>query len=254
MEPERVTRISKHLPLLVKLRDADEGLRQSEVRDKLNQSKSTTHRKVKTLEEMGLITKADSGYELSRIVTEEVENCVSNIETAYRYDEFLATVARSNLRLDYIKDSPVMRASETNPMAPLIRLAEITAESDEARVLTNSVAPRSFDVGREGVRSGEKEIEMVLDYRTVESVQETKWYGEELEKDLETGNLEIWIYDNEVPYQIGIFDDRLCLGAEDEDGRPTAMLETEDEDALSWARETFERYKRDEEKLLPSDI
>lgn len=257
MDYDRLSSISRHLPLLLELRGKD-GLRQSEIRDRLDQSKSTTHRNVKALTELDLVTKNESGYnltELGRTVTREVEDCVSRLDAAYRYSEFLDTIQHSDLDIDDLTDAEVTQATETNPMAPLVRLAEITTTSTRVRVLTNSIAPRSFDVGREGVRSGDKDIQMVLDSRTIDTVQETRWYGEELVEDLETGNLEIHIHEEPAPYQIGVFDaEKLCIGAEDPEGRPKAMLTTTDTDAVSWAERTFKQYKQESEQLLPSDI
>lgn len=257
MDYDRLSSISRHLPLLLELRGQD-GLRQSEIRDRLDQSKSTTHRNVKALTELDLVIKTENGYnltDLGRTVTREVEDCVSRLDAAYSYSEFLDTIHQSDLDINHLTDAEVTNATDSNPMAPLIRIAEITTTATQVRVLTNSIAPRSFDVGREGVRNGDKNIQMVLDSRTIDTVQETRWYGEELVEDLETGNLEIYIHEDRVPYQIGLFDgEKLCLGAEDQEGRPKAMLETADTDAVDWAERTFVQYKAESEQLLPSDI
>lgn len=257
MDHDHLSSISRHLPLLLELQGTD-GLRQSELRDRLDQSKSTTHRNVKTLTELDLLERTEEGYRLTplgEIVTQQVEDCARTVDVAHRYREFLPTVQRSELRLNHLTDSEVTHATDSNPMAPLVRLAEITTQANEVRVLTNSIAPRSFDVGRDGVRKGDKQIRMVVDSRTIDTVQETRWYGEELRKDLETGNLEIWIHEERVPYQIGLFDgEKLCLGAEDEEGRPTAMLETTNHDAIGWAEEAFEVYRSRSEQLLPTEI
>jgi predicted transcriptional regulator len=130
----------------------------------------------------------------------------------------------------------------------------VTAEASEVRVLTNSVAPESFKVGREKMRRGEQEVEMVVDGRTMESIRGNDWFGEEARHDLRSGSLRLWVHEEDIPYQMGILDDRLCLGAEDEDRMPVAMLETENEDAVEWGERTFEEYRERSRRLEASDV
>jgi predicted transcriptional regulator len=94
----------------------------------------------------------------------------------------------------------------------------------------------------------------VVDGRTIESIRGSEWFGEELEKDLRTGNFDLWVHDDPVPHQIGLMDGRLCLGAEDENRMPVAVLETEDEKAVGWARECFRRYRRRSDRLESTDV
>lgn len=257
MDRRSVSKFVKLSPFLSELRESEEPLRQTELRERIDKSKSTTHRSVRKLEEIGVVRKQGAGYELTEfgvIVAEKTSAYVSEIETAERYGEFLDIVGETDLRLEDIKDAEVTRASRHNPVAPLVRLAEVTVDAEEVRVLTNSIAPESFDIGRKGIRGGEKTVEMVVDRRTIESIRGSEWFGEELEKDLNTGNFDLWVHEEPVPFQIGVMDGRLCLGAEDEDRMPVAMLETENEDAVGWAKEVLERYRNGSDRLEGSEI
>jgi predicted transcriptional regulator len=95
---------------------------------------------------------------------------------------------------------------------------------------------------------------MVVDRRTVESIVDSEWFGEELKKDLRTGNFDMWVHEEPVPHQIGVMDERLCLGAEDDDRMPVAVLETDNEEAVRWAKRVFGRYKDRSTRVTHADI
>jgi predicted transcriptional regulator len=95
---------------------------------------------------------------------------------------------------------------------------------------------------------------MVVDRRTVESISDSEWFGEELNKDLCTGNFDLWVHEQPVPYQIGVMDGRLCLGAENDDRMPVAMLETENKEAIEWAERVHSKYKDRSKKLEPGNF
>jgi predicted transcriptional regulator len=212
---------------------------------------------MKRLGEIGIASKEEDGYvltDLGKTVSDRTAEYISEIKNAQEYKEFLDTVNETALSLSAISDAEITRASSTNPVAPLIRLAEVTADASEVSVLTNSVAPESFEVGRKRIRNDEQEVEMVIDRRAIASIRGSEWFGEEVRKDLMTGNLKLWVYEDEVPHQIGIFDERICLGAEDEDRMPVAVLETDDDGVVGWAESVFESYREESVLLAASDI
>jgi len=241
------------------LKSVDEPFSESEVYDRLDTSKSTTHRRMKELDEKGMIIekRGEGEYvltEVGRAVADRTDEYTSEISRMREYEDFLSTINSTELELDYISDGEVTRASPENPVAPLVRLAEVTTEASEAKILTSSIAPQAFEVGQEKVRQGEQKVEIVLDRRTIDSIRNSRWFSEELEMDTETGNLRVWIHEGPVPHQVGILDEKLCLGAEDEDRMPVAVLETENEEAVEWARHTFEEYKKRSEPLSHSEL
>jgi len=257
MKRDDIQEVVRLSPVLRELDDSDQPLQQSEIRERVRKSKSTTHRRMNKLEGMGFVSKEGDGYSLTDLgetVAERTEEYVSEVRAAHEYEEFLETVNETDLSLSDISDAEVTHASDENPVAPFLRLAEVTKNASEVRVLTNSVAPKGFEAGRERLREGEQGVEMVLDERTLESILESDLLGEGLEEDLGTGNLSIWVHGEPVPYQIGIMDDSLCLGSEDENRMPVAVLETENDAAVEWAERTFEEHRKRSRRLEPDDI
>jgi len=109
-------------------------------------------------------------------------------------------------------------------------------------VLTNAVAPQSFDVGRERVLDGEMEAHMVLSENAARTLVERDWYNATLRDDIASDRLSIRVTDRAVPYQLAIMDDTVCLGA-GEGAVPAEMLETTDPTVREWARAEFRTFR-----------
>ncbi len=255
MEHDELGKIYSHLPVLVEIRDAEEGLLQRDLRDRLGQSKSTVHRKVKWLEDQGLVERDDTYTvsQLGAVVTRKFESCAEEVEAAAEFVEFLDVVESTDLRIEDIRGGRVTRASEDNPFQPMTRLGELAVGVEDARVLTGSMAPQGFSVGRRGVRTGEMTLDLVVDTDIVDTVDVSGWYGEGLEEDLDSGNLEIWVH-QDVPHRIGVLDDELVLGTEDENGMPDALLETGEPSAVEWAHDEIDRYIEEARQLTTEDL
>jgi len=256
MDTESLGKVHKNISVLTEVRDADGGLTQKEIGRILDHPKSTTHRKVRWLEGMDLVDKSDSRYELTdlgRIVTDEVEECDSRVKTAARHEEFLDIVSDTDLSLDHIENATVTRVREENPFEPMSRLAELVDGAEEAYVLARSMTPRGFAAGRESIRRGDTELKAVVDSDIPDYVDIAEWYGDGVEDALEEGRIEIWVHDD-IDYNLAVLDGKLCLGSEDEEGVPDALLETTEERAVEWAHEEIERHKQDSERMTVSDV
>lgn len=249
-------KVHKNLPVLLEVRDSDDGLTQKDISQRLGHPKSTTHRKMRWLEEMNLVNKSGPRYkltEIGRFVTEEVDDCQSKVKTAVEHEEFIEVVSESGLSLGDIEDAKVTRVRDENPFEPMTRLAELVDGTEEAYVLAKSMAPRGFAAGRESIRRGETELEIVVDSDIPDYVDIAEWFGNGIEDALETDRLKIWVHDD-IEYNLAVLDGKLCLGSEDESGVPDAILETTDERAVRWAHEQLERHKQDSARLTVSDV
>jgi hypothetical protein len=167
--------------------------------------------------------------------------------------EFLDVLSDSDLCLEEVKEADVTRVRDENPFEPMTRLAELVDGTEEAYVLAKSMAPRGFAAGRESIRRGDTELEIVVDSDIPGYVDIAEWFGDGIENALETGRLKIWVHDD-IEYNFAVLDGKLCLGSEDESGVPDAILETTDRRAVEWAREEMERHKQISDRLTVSDV
>lgn len=63
-----------------------------------------------------------------------------------------------------------------------------------------------------------------------------------------TGRYQLFEFDGEIPYFIGILDDAVQIGV-DEAGKPRALLESEHPEVRTWAENTIEEYKEEAEPV-----
>jgi hypothetical protein len=68
---------------------------------------------------------------------------------------------------------------------------------------------------------------------------------------VDTGRFEVHVHDGDIPYYLGILDDTVQMGV-NEDGEPRGLLETDSEEVREWAENRYESYKQEAEPLSQS--
>jgi predicted transcriptional regulator len=243
--------------ILTEMWDSDAPLSQRDISDRCGISKSTAHRNVKSLIDKGILRKENGGYvltDIGEVVADETARYVSRIQKAKKNPNIPDFVLDTGLEIEHVVDGKVTRSSRGNPLAPLSRLAEVTKKAEKAHVMTNSVAPESLDAGLGRVLDGEQDIEVVVGERVLESMLGTGWLGDKLLEAVSTENLRIWICEDLIPHQICVIDSKLCYSIENESGMPVALLETENDEAIRWAKRVFEKHREEARRLRPSEI
>lgn len=87
--------------------------------------------------------------------------------------------------------------------------------------------------------------------RSVAQVLQSKEeYADLVEEMEETGRIEIRVVNDSIPYYVGLLDETVQIGVEDDDGVPRALLETDSDEAREWAEQTYERYRQASEPLF----
>lgn len=244
-------------PVLRTLRRSDTVLRQSDLVERLDLSKSTAHRAIGTLEDLDAIERVDGGYALTAlgaVLADETAAYLTRIDRAGELAAFLDVIEDLPFEIDDFGEYSITHATVDNPAAPMIRLAELTEQSTTVRVVTSSIAPQSFDAGRYLLREGELTSTMVLDQRAYDSLLGSERYGADLAADLRETPLSLYRHEDPIPFQLGLMDETLCLGAEDRNRRPIALLETSADAAVSTGQALFERYRDRAERITPADV
>lgn len=248
MDDDAILEILERYPVLAALDESEEAPSRRELVDRLGLSKSSVYRIVTSLEEKGLVEENEDGVVLTplgRTVVRETAGYREALQTADEVAEFVDVLPLEgrDLELDDLDRVRITKATEEQPMAPLLRLAEVTETAEETRVLTNTVAPQSFDVGRQRVLDGEMEAHLVLEETAARTLVEKDWYSESLRQDLEQDELTIRVAEQAIPYQLGIMDDVVCLGADGSGSMPIGLLEAENPALREWAHEEFAAYR-----------
>ncbi|PSP62934.1 hypothetical protein BRC77_08670 [Halobacteriales archaeon QH_8_64_26] len=85
--------------------------------------------------------------------------------------------------------------------------------------------------------------EYVVGSGVVETLRTDPDYTEPCEAMLGTDRFELSVCDGEVPYYLGLLDETIRIGVEDEEGMPRALVETDAGGVGEWANETYDEYR-----------
>lgn len=150
-------------------------------------------------------------------------------------------------------ETTVTLPSQQDPLAPMDRAAEMEYAAARSRLLTHSLPDPCLSAHRHGITNGSHRLEAVVTQdvaRTLAGTPHAPWIGEALSTD----RLDVFVTGAEVPHVIGINDDTVYFGVDDEKGAPLALLETSDETVFVRAERTYERYRREALPLTPNEF
>ena len=89
---------------------------------------------------------------------------------------------------------------------------------------------------------------MVVVPEVAEMFQSNPDYVELFNGMVDTGRFEVHVHGGGMLYYIGILDDTVQMGV-DEDGEPRGLLETDSEEVREWAENKYDSYKQEAEVL-----
>lgn len=250
VDDDALLEVLERYPVLATLHDAEVPLDRGTLGDRVRLSDSSIYRIVTGFQDEGLLEETDDGVRLTafgRAVFRATADYRDDLATLNDLAPYLPHLPLDDgeFALDDLDGSSVTETTADTPMAPLLRLAEITETTDECRVLTNAVAPQSFDVGRERILEGEMEVHMVLGESAARTLIEREWYNTTLRDDIATDRLSLDVVEGPVPYQLAVMDDTVCLGSGDAQTVPDALLETTADPVRDWAMAEFRAFRED---------
>ncbi|WP_224450534.1 helix-turn-helix transcriptional regulator [Haloprofundus salilacus] len=216
--------------------------------DVLGVSRTTIHRTVRSLEEQDLIIQKGSTFELSafgRTVADEVSTYRRRLSAAQHVKSFLETISDAPFDLDVglLAEATVTKVEPTNPYAPVGRFMELLKQSETLRGFdTTTVAPIYVEEIREEILGG-METDIVYLPTVIEDMLDA--YPDDLTAAAESGRLSLWKHD-ELPFGLAIFDERIGLGAyDDETGMLRVFVDTDAPEARKWAVDLYRQYREE---------
>lgn len=232
---------------------ADGPVDRREVESRLEISRTTCHRIVRSFEERGLITRTGEGYELTSqgyAILREVRRFTENIQTTQRLEPLLSGLDPATIEFDpgMFTGATVTRAEPENPYPPINRFMELLRDSTTLRSLDKtSIAPLYVEeIAGMSVEEG-LEVKAIYGHDVVNHLLSE--YPTELKPTFETGRNRFWVHNN-ISFGLSIFDERMGLRAYDpESGAYTVFVDTGAPEAYAWAEDIFESYRTEAEPL-----
>lgn len=249
----------KRKPVLAVL--ADRAHHRQELEERLDISKATCHRIVRSFDEHGLLRRTDRGYELTElghVVADQVGAFERNIHTAYDLEPLLEAFESAPVDFDVevFTDSNVVRPEPDDPSPPIHRYLELFRDARSVRTIarTSFLPPLYLEEIFESAFDPDKKGGIVIYPKSVVSNRyETypDWHRNVADAGIP---LRYRVYDTS-PFGMTIFDDdHVGLRAYDEDtGTLVLFADTDDPAAIAWAERVFEYYYEESEPLSAFD-
>lgn len=221
--------------------------------DALDVSRSTVDRGVRELETNGLITYAEGRYTattLGEFATEQFFDLVETVRIGTRLEPFLRWVPADSFDLDlqYLSDADLFVPRPNDPYAMINRHVKVVENAREHRVVLPLVGLHGMEAVHEAVVENEGESEAIVAPGVAETFQSNPNYTPLFEALVASGRFDVFEYDGDIPYFVGILDETVQIGV-DEEGEPRALVETTADEVYEWAEEQVERYKQQSKRL-----
>jgi predicted transcriptional regulator len=219
-----------------------------ECEEELGISRTTVQRNLDALIEQGWVREIPEGYILTAC-GEFVERVFFDFATAIdrieALEPFLSRVDPTEFDVDLteLRDARVTASSPENPYAPVNRHVDALETATEFQLMTavvgrealNQVKTRAAQEGCVG--------ELILSRDALEIVRGDPSCKDTFDQARETESLSLYSFDGELPYYLGLIDGLVQIGVEDDERYPRALLESENEGVVRWARERYSTVK-----------
>ena len=215
--------------------------------ESLDISRSTIDRSMRTLATAGMVQREQGGYGLTltgRLLYEEFRSFSERAESLAAAQRLLSSLpADTELPPEAVVGATVTYPESTAPYRPMERHVEVIRCADEIDLLATAVAPRFIDAYREQVLEGDLTLRAGLSPSVAERVATN--HGETAREMMAAGGLALRELDQRPPFSFTISRagdteslSLLIYGTEGLNG----YLINEQPEAISFARELFERY------------
>ncbi|WP_459191749.1 helix-turn-helix transcriptional regulator [Halosimplex sp. J119] len=219
--------------------------------------RSTLDRAVRELEAADLVEYADGTYALTALgehLVDEFDSFVERTELAVALEPFLRWTSPESFDLDLrsLADADLWTPEPGDPWAMVNRHVHALEHADHVRGVLPLVGLHAVETAHERIIEDGADHQFVVDPGVAERLRTDENYlplFRELQARAEPTFLR---YGGEIPYFVGIFDDEFVQIGVDDEGTPRALVETNDADALAWARDTIKRFQRQADSL-PED-
>jgi predicted transcriptional regulator len=223
------------------------SLTQRELREYVDASRSTVTRTLTELEHRNWVAKSGDGYRLTaagEIITERFLDLVASVRTTEELSSFLRWFPTSEFSLDmsHLKGAEITPSTDSDPYAPGRRQTEFLRGTDHFRGFLPSIDMQGTKVVHEQIMAGAFEAEIVVSATVGDRITRGE-FGSLFREQLETGRLTVYVTEGTLPFYLGLSDDVVQIGVEDDKGFPRSLLETDAQPVVTWGDDAYETYR-----------
>jgi predicted transcriptional regulator len=242
-----IARSSNRVRILEQLYQ-EEHLRKHEISERINASRTTLGRNLDYLLDQGWVSNTNGEYSITptgELVVSDFLELIDTVNSAKRIQPFLESQPLDELGLDVqaLKGAQITSSTRSDPYAPVRRHVETVSSADRFRALLPTVGPNALESAKKRLQNGDAHHEVVVNSDVAELFRTQREYSELIQPLLETDHVDIHVSERRIPCYIGIVDGSVQIGANNENGIPHALLETDSQAAREWAKCLFEEFR-----------
>lgn len=252
-ETDELVKVLRHRHVFAELQE--EPLERRQLEDRLDVSRSTSHRYVRTLQELGLVEKTNGRYVLTDLgtdIAETVATFETEVGTRLRLAPMMEVVRGATPPVDIaaFEDATVTSVDDGEPFAPLRRFVSLVQETESLRgINTARIAPTYLEEFRGRILDG-METELIDPPHITEDIMER--YPEKIVQVCASENVTILIHEDEdtLPFGLVLFDDHVAIGLfHTTKGTLETLIDTDEPAAIEWATAVYDQCKSESIQL-----
>jgi len=222
----------------------DEALRPTELCDRVDATRTTIQRILAGFRERTWVEKRDGRYRATvtgRRIDERYRALRTTVERADRFAPLATHLGELGAHLppEAFETGRITAASDQDPLAAVDRIVEWLEASDGGHIQTATpIVARSFNETVASLLEDDLRVDMVIDRGVLE--QSATAFETALERGQDHDQVSVSVAPEPLADGLMVRDDSAGIAGYDETNNVRAVLVSEDEAVISWARERFE--------------
>jgi predicted transcriptional regulator len=226
----------------------------NELAEETGASQATLGRILRDFEERSWIRRDERAYVATatgRLVALGFTDLQAILETEMRLREVIDYLPTHAMDVDLrrLADATITLPSQMRPNAPLSRLLELLEDGEEVRTFSHAFNEQTLTIVEERTDAGDQRFGGVFSRSAIDALAGESSLRNRLRTLLESDRAELRVRDEGVPIAAMIVDDTVYLLLRDENGVLQASIDTDDPAVRSWARDTYDHYRRTAQPL-----
>lgn len=192
------------------------------------------------------------------LVVDQFEDLLETVATVQQLGAVIQQLPTEEMDIDIreFADAAVTTPRDGDALRHVRRLEELLYSADHVRNLVTSVGPGSSDDNENRMEEffeGDQQVEAIIPVSVLQVVadEEMTHYFEDA---IELPRLDLYLYEGTPPYMLALVDGTAVLVPTDEQGTPTAIIETDNETILSWVDAELNEYRAQSTKVTADDL
>ncbi|MWG35736.1 helix-turn-helix transcriptional regulator [Halomarina oriensis] len=232
-----------------------------EVHRETGVSQPTLGRILGSFEERHWVERRGSEYTLTpsgTLVWEQFDDLLDTVETAQRLADVVEYLPTDELGFDVreLAEATITTPVPGDGLRHLRRLEEVVYTADVVRNVAPTAPPGAradFENRFEAFMRSDQQVEAIVSTGALRVSADAEMMGR-LRTALGTNRVDLYRYDGPVPVMLALVDGTAVLAPLDDDGVPTATIESDDEAVRAWVASRLDEYRERATRISPDDL